>query len=252
MKKLITLLLGAFVAVTLAGPASAYAFPAHPPVWQAHLDSKSGTDQDAPGVITTGACPTPARDLVGRMYGEGFPAGGVNVIGNTSAGVSKMVPFVTGFQQSLRDTRVQQPRYEPYQGVYTIIVSCIVPAYPTRSFGDYVVRLRFTDPTDWVQMAPVTKNVGPIRLPNGTYVPINSKAAAAFRAKLQKDPKLAEQESLAIQNNGIVKPAPKRMQPVAAITHNSPSPWPGIALIVVGVVAAGGTLYFVRRKGREA
>lgn len=251
MKKLLVLLLGVFIAAALAGPASAFTFPAHPPVWQATLDAKSGTDQDAPGFITTGACPTPARDLVGRMYGEGFPANGTNVIANTSAGVSKMVPFTTGFQQSLRDTRIQQPQYHPYQGVYTIIVSCVIPAYPTKSFGNYVVKIRFTDPTNWVLMAPVTKNVGPIRLPNGTYVPINSAAASAFKKKLQKDPKLAQQESLAIQNNGVVKLKPK-VQPVAAAVHNSSSPWPGILLITGGVIAAGGTIYFVRRKARQA
>lgn len=252
MKKLLVLLLGAFIAAAIAGPASAFTFPAHPPVWQATLDAKTGTDQDAPGFITTGACPTPARDLVGRMYGEGFPASGTNVIANTAAGVSKMVPFATGFQQSLRDTRVQQAHYQPYQGVYTIVVSCVVPAYPTRSFGDYVVKIRFTDATNWVQMPPVTRNVGPIRLPNGTYVPINSAAAAAFKKKLQKDPKLAQQESLAIQNNGVVKPPAKKVQAVAAVVHTSSSPWPGILLIGGGVIAAGGTIYFVRRKGRQA
>lgn len=258
MKKLLSIVLSGLVIALIAGPAAVasaaqpgYDFPAHPPVWQASLDSKSGTDQDAPGFITTGACPTPARDIVGRIYGAGFPSSGVNVIANTPAGVSKMVPFTTGFQQSLRDTRVQQPQYTPYSGVYTIVVSCIVPAYTNKSFGNYVAKIRFTSPSHWVLMAPVTKAVGPIRLPNGTYVSINSRAAAQFKKQLRTDPKLAQRESLAVQSNGVVAPK-THVQTTPSAVHRSASTWPGIVLIVAGLLAAGGTLYFVRRKGQTA
>jgi hypothetical protein len=166
--------LGAF---TFLGSAPAVA-DNNPQVWKATVVPTSGSDSDAPALRTSGACPFPARSLIGRIYGAGFPVEGVNVIGNNSGSVSMATRFEMPLQESLRDTRVRQPRYTPYKGVYTIKLSCIIPAYVDRSYGDFVARIKFTSPTHWVAMRPVTQHVGVVLLPDGQYAPANEVPAS--------------------------------------------------------------------------
>lgn len=247
------LMLGAGLVVG-AGPAFAGPIPgappsapANPPTWQATVDA-AGTDQDAPNITTSGACPAPARNLVGRIFGAGFPSSGMNVIGNSSAGISMEGPFKAGLQQSLRDTRNELPTYTPYSGVYSIVLSCIVPAYPNVPYGNYTVKIDFADAQHWKALPPPSSAQGPIRLPNGQYVPADSQQAKDYAAG---SPVASPSAASAGQPSGSSQPKPgNTSNQVAAVRHHSGIPWGAIALMAGGLVVAVGTLVALRPKKR--
>lgn len=219
--------------------------PASPPTWTATVEP-SGTDQDAPTITTSGACPSPARDVIARIYGAGFPASGMNVIGNTSGGVSMESAFNAPLQQSLRDTRNQLPQYTPYSGTYTIVLSCIVPAYVNSPYGMYAVKIEFTDAQNWKALAPPSSAVGPIRLPNGQYVPGDSQQAKDYANGTGSfGPSASASASGAVGHPGN---ASGNTAATANPAHRSGTPWGALGLLSAGVLVAVITVIAFRPK----
>ncbi|MFL6173342.1 MAG: hypothetical protein ACJ716_10690 [Marmoricola sp.] len=159
--------LGGVLATAPAGRAEASPAPTTK-IWKATVSQKSGTDDQPFSILTSGACPSPSRNVIGRLFGAGFPKEGVNVVGNSSGGVSPDGPFEMPLQQTLRDTMVQQPQYTPFRGDYKVVIRCILPAYVDRSYGDYVAKIRFTDQHHWVALPPVSNVIGPHLNPDGS------------------------------------------------------------------------------------
>ncbi|MBZ5734728.1 hypothetical protein K8Z61_09490 [Nocardioides sp. TRM66260-LWL] len=149
--------LGAVGALGVAGPSQASSKPA--PQWQAFVKPSKGADDQPIEVRTSGGCPPPATNIIGRVYGAGFPKAGLNVIGNTDAGVSQKGAFTTALFKSMREFMFDQPNPVPLRGVYRIVVTCRLPDRD-RSYGDYVVAIRFTSPRAWVAARPVSTTPG--------------------------------------------------------------------------------------------
>lgn len=255
MKKLLVGALLLMVAVIGMGPAVADQMPTTPPnipanpqTWAATINPSSGSDTESPTITTSGACPWPARAIIARIYGAGFPAEGMNVIGNTEAGVSVKGPFQTGMGESLRDTRNRLPEYSPYKGVYSIVVSCIYPLFPNKTYGDYTVKLNFTAPNAWVALPPPSSAVGPVRLPDGSYVPGDSDAAKKAAAAIAAGDRTG--------GTGKYVPAPgeatiKALAPStqkASSTTNGDAIWIPITLIGIGLVIVAATLVALMRR----
>jgi hypothetical protein len=210
-----------------------------------------GADDEPFSIRTSGACPLPARNVIGRIYGAGFPADGVNVIGNSSGGVSPDGAFEMPLLQTLRDTMVQQKKYVPLHGVYKLVLRCIIPAYVDRSYGDYVAKIRFLDPQHWVAMKAVTNVVGPHSNPDGTMTGPSAPGRPGTVTTLPP-------KSAATPGSGQdgAPASPGRSAAGSATTTDdaatgSGSSWPAVVLIGGGVLIAGLTVLLLR-KGRAA
>jgi len=153
-------LVAALVVALLGVPATASAAPSAPPEWKASVYPTQGADDEPFEIHTSGGCPLPATNILGTVYGKGFPRTGAYVIGNTAAGVTTDAPFTAGLYTTLREFMFQQDDPVPFEGDYRLVVTCRTPEYET-SHGDYVAVIRFTDPHHWKLVAPVTTEVGP-------------------------------------------------------------------------------------------
>jgi hypothetical protein len=156
--------LGLAVAVALVALARpALAAPATGP-WAATLSPAKGADDTPIEVTTSGGCPRPATNVVARVFGAGFPAEGVNVVGNTSANVRADVPFRMPLVVTLRDVARDQPSVVTLRGTYRIDVVCRTARDP-KPLGVYSVALAFASPTSWVAAKPVSTARGPVESP---------------------------------------------------------------------------------------
>src|SRR5262245_27117943 len=76
--------------LAVAGPASPAAAAT---VGTLSVNPSTGTSSTPMDVTTSESCPVPATNVIARITGGGFGAGGRNIIGNTDAGVSNTNPF---------------------------------------------------------------------------------------------------------------------------------------------------------------
>lgn len=220
------------------------------PIWRASVTPKSGADDEPFSVRTSGACPAPARNIVGRVYGAGFPATGVNVIGNSSAGVSPDGGFEVPLFETLRDTMVRQKVYVPLHGIYRLVVRCIIPAYVDRSYGDYVAEINFVNPSHWIAMAPVTNVIGPHANPDGSMTGPSSPGHPG---------KVTPKKTGAGTGPSAGQPTASPSSPNAAGptsqtasgTSNSGSSWVPTAVFIGGGALIAGATVLMLRKGRN-
>ena len=101
-----------------------------------------GSDSTPLEVVTTGPCPRDAPNVVGVLFGSGFPAAGQVVIGNTDAGVSATGPFALVLGDTLRGFAALQPAPVSLVGEYRLVVTCREPLDPS-SRRDYVGSIVF-------------------------------------------------------------------------------------------------------------
>jgi len=154
-------LMGVLGAVVLGLPPSS-AQAAQGDQWQAMFKQKSGTSADALDFDTSGGCPLPATNVVGYVYGEGFPQAGAIAVSNTEAGVSSEFPFSIPVLDSMNNMMATQPEPKAFHGVYKFVLRCITPEWPDKSYGEYVAAIRFSDPYHWKVLPPLTRKLGPI------------------------------------------------------------------------------------------
>jgi hypothetical protein len=103
-----------------------------------------GADDTPMQVTTSGGCPSPATNVLARIYGPGFGRDGENVVGNTPLGGYDQ-PIVLPLSQTLRASAAAQTPPVTLHGVYTLVVSCRLPLKPA-SYTDYVSSIEFTTP----------------------------------------------------------------------------------------------------------
>ncbi|HVQ96331.1 MAG TPA: hypothetical protein VMU51_35260 [Mycobacteriales bacterium] len=137
------LLAGAVLGLGLLGVGLAGAAPAAADGSLAVSPAK-GADDTPMQVATSGGCPSPATNVLARIYGPGFGRDGENVVGNTPLGRYDQ-PIVLPLSQTLRASAAAQTPPVTLHGVYTLVVSCRLPLKPA-SYTDYVGSIEFTTP----------------------------------------------------------------------------------------------------------
>lgn len=171
-------------------------------VWQARVIPTRGTADDYVEIRTSGGCPRPATNIVGRIFGSGFPKEGANIIGNTDAGVSRTGPFIAASQASFKAVMFKQRVPRPFRGTYRLEVICRT-AKRERSYGTYVVAIRFKDDYNWVAAKPVTTAQGYNPMVKG-----GKDAPAGVDAQTQGQTPGAEPSTPASGREGSTTPAP--------------------------------------------
>ena len=155
----LALALPAFGAVVLT--TMPVAAEAKPPVWLATVDPATGDDESYFKIVTSGGCPAPATNVLGKVYGFGLPASGEVVVGNTSAGVSPYQPIVAPLGVTMREVVFEQKDLFRLAGSYRLVLSCRT-ASDVRSYGDYVAAITFSTPTQWRVDPPQSSVKGPV------------------------------------------------------------------------------------------
>lgn len=156
-------MLAALLAAVLLGllwsadPAAAADRPG--PQWRASTSVKQGTDDQPFAIRTSGGCPPKATNIVGKIYGRGFPKDGANIIGNSDAGVSHEGPFEAPLYAQLRQVMLDNGTALAYRGDYRLVVRCRTQKYE-KSYGDYVTLIRFTGPHTWKELPSPAKATG--------------------------------------------------------------------------------------------
>jgi len=178
--------------VSLVGPAAAAgsAAAAAPavaavaaPSGRLLIEPATGTDTTPMLVTTSGPCPRPATNILGRVYGPGFPLG-TNIIGNTATGVSNTGPFLQPLSATLGSIAADQSPPVELHGTYTFVVICRMPLFP-NSYADFRGSIAFVSPHRYVltaKQAPVPRLVsaGP-GVPTAPPPPTGASAAPSAR-----------------------------------------------------------------------
>lgn len=115
----------------------------------------SGADSTPLSVTTSAGCPSGGTNVVVRVLGSGFPAGGQVVVGNTDAGVSQSQPFSVALSDTLKAFAAQQSPPATLSGTYTLSLTC-QDVFGTTDFGDFTGQITFTSPTTYVSGAAPT------------------------------------------------------------------------------------------------
>lgn len=118
----------------------------------------TGTDNTPATVNTSAACPA-GNNIIGRIFGAGFPAAGQTVRNNSPIS-SYSVNAAGGLVVPLSDTfrafgNLQSPPVV-FAGKYDIVVSCIAPLAPGTSLGDFSGSIWFTSNTAYQSTDPTT------------------------------------------------------------------------------------------------
>ena len=134
-----------------------------PEVWKATVSPAEGIANSPLTIQTSGGCPPPATNVIGNIFGAGFPKEGGVAIGNTEAGVRGDGPFEEPIGEALISLLASQGQGGQLSGIYTLVLSCIEPGSPIdASFGDYVVKVKFDNPNHWRALPPVSREPGPV------------------------------------------------------------------------------------------
>jgi len=152
---------GLFVALGF-GAVAAPATADDPEVWKATVSPSEGIANSPLSIQTSGGCPPPATNVIGNVFGAGFPKEGGIAISNTEAGVRGDGPFEEPIGEALINLLASQGQGGRLSGVYTLVLSCIEAGSPIdASFGDYVVQVKFDVPDHWKALPPVSQAPGP-------------------------------------------------------------------------------------------
>lgn len=146
------------------------------------VDPPTGADDTPLDLLTSGGCPAPATNVVARVFGKGFPAGGQIVVGNTDAGVRRGSAFSVVPGDTLRAFAALQPTPAVLSGSYRVVVSC-QEALGSVSLGDYVGTLVFSSPRSYTARNPAVRPVpapaDAAPLPTGAPTPGTTGSSAA-------------------------------------------------------------------------
>jgi hypothetical protein len=194
------------------------------------VSPNAGTDITPIDVVTSGGCPLPATNTIARIYGQGFPPYGQNVVGNSSAGVSNSEPFDLPLVDTLRDFAGRQSTQVTFGGTYTLVVTC-QDRTGRQNYGQFMGALRFTSPQAWI--AGGTPTPPPLF---ASSTPQAALPAASFAAQSHA----AAATSAAVSSS---RPAPPAAARVSA-HHSSRTP----LFVTFAVVALTAACFFVGRR----
>jgi hypothetical protein len=125
----------------------------------AHADTQLGTmtatpatgaDNDAMSFTTSGGCTAGGTNLIMSVTGQGFPATGTQVVGNSAISVYQQTA-AGGYVVPLSNTMrffAQQAGITALSGEYDFTLTCR-NAFGATTFGSYVGKIWFTSPTSY-------------------------------------------------------------------------------------------------------
>ncbi|RJS46193.1 hypothetical protein [Nocardioides cavernaquae] len=128
--------------------------------WRATTSTPKGTADVPFEIKTSGGCPAPATNMIAWVTGKGLPKEGAIAISNTVAPAMDQ-PFVGYVIDSMSNLMASQGGSAQLDGTYTFRLQCITAEHYDHSYGDYVVKIAFSDPTHWRMLPPVTRKTGP-------------------------------------------------------------------------------------------
>ncbi|MFI5764227.1 Ig-like domain repeat protein [Streptomyces sp. NPDC051563] len=141
-------------AAGLAGAGAAYAAP----IGTLEINPATGADTSGIAFTTSAACPANATNVLVKVDGSGFPAEGLNVVGNspiatypTAANGGMVIPLTS----TMRDY-ASQAGFTTLQGKYEFTVICRT-AFNGTSLGDYTGAIWFTSNTTYQNTDPAVK-----------------------------------------------------------------------------------------------
>ncbi|WP_051943503.1 Ig-like domain-containing protein [Streptacidiphilus rugosus] len=114
----------------------------------------SGADTDGMSFTTDGACPG-GTNLLMSVTGQGFPATGTNVVGNSPLSIYQQTAS-GGYVVPLNNTMnffAKQAGITALSGEYDFTLSCR-NAFGATTFGSYVGKIWFTSPTTYTSTNP--------------------------------------------------------------------------------------------------
>ncbi|MFI5764226.1 WxL protein peptidoglycan domain-containing protein [Streptomyces sp. NPDC051563] len=158
----------ALVGLALTVPTAAHAAPAG----SAKINPATGTDGSSIDVTTSAACPEPSTNILVTVAGKGFPAEGLNVVGNSP--ISTYPPAASGgisvpLTMTMRDY-ASQAGFTTLEGRYDLTVVCR-KAFGTDTYGTFAASLWFTSTTEYRTTDPATGNPTPTPTPTPTPSP---------------------------------------------------------------------------------
>lgn len=159
----------ALVGLALTAPTTAQAAAAAGP---AKINPATGNDGSSVDVTTSAACPEPSTHILMKVAGKGFPAEGLNVVGNSP--ITTYPPAESGgisipLTMTMRDY-ASQAGFTTLEGRYDLTVVCR-KAFGTETYGEFAASLWFTSNTEYQTTDPGTGNPTPTPTPSPTPTP---------------------------------------------------------------------------------
>jgi hypothetical protein len=196
-----------------------------------------GEDISPMYVVTPAPCPAAATNIVGRVFGKGFPADGTIVLPNGDAGVRHDAAFGAPLQNTLQafaaDAKIK------LDGKYTIKVQC-VNDLATKVFAEFSGVLSFGDATHYTAPAP--------KVPPAEGVPVGF-LALVFPEFKQGSPPSAAAGQTPSGTSGSAAPAAAQSasqgKPASSAITSSLKPF---LIIILGAAVLGGVGFLGTRQ----
>ncbi|MFF3213487.1 WxL protein peptidoglycan domain-containing protein [Streptomyces sp. NPDC002886] len=166
----------ALVGLALTVPTTAHAAP----TGSATINPATGHDDSNVDVTTSAACPEPATYVLVKVVGKGFPAEGLNLVGN--APITTYPPTETGglripLTMTMKDY-AKQAGFATLEGRYDLTVVCRMPFGPDI-YGEFAGSMWFTSGTDYQTTDPGTGNPTPTPTPSPSPTPTSTPTPTA-------------------------------------------------------------------------
>lgn len=136
----------------LLNQGTAHAAATLPSLW---VTPTSGTDTTAVTVVTSGSC-TQGTNLIGRIFGPGFPAAGQIAVSNSPTSAYDRTQgggYVVPLTMTVRDLLSMQPRAAVARGEYRVVVACR-DAVRAREYATFTGALHFDASSRFAAPAP--------------------------------------------------------------------------------------------------
>ncbi|WP_327251543.1 WxL protein peptidoglycan domain-containing protein [Streptomyces sp. NBC_01244] len=158
----------ALVGLALTVPTAAHAAPAG----SAKINPATGNDGSSVDVTTSAACPEPSTHILMKVAGKGFPAEGLNVVGNspiTTYPAAESGGIGIPLTMTMRDY-ASQAGFTTLEGRYDLTVVCR-KAFGTETYGEFAASMWFTSNTEYQTTDPGTGNPTPTPTPTPSPTP---------------------------------------------------------------------------------
>ena len=258
----IAIILGVAVGVVVGGTAHATprtvlaAAPVSESVTRGSLTFIPGTGRDTTPMyaVTSGGCPQAATNVVGMLYGKGFPAQGVVVVSNNDTSTYHAGSFGVPPQDTLAAFAMQAGI--KLQGAYRLALKC-TDQFAMKTYAEFSGTITFSDHTHYT--APVPKTPPDQGVPVGYLAlvfPEYRKVVAAQATAGFQEAEAGRKEAAAAKKLGPSAAAAAPSQAAAPVTSASSFVQSAITpfLVILAVVAGLGVVGFAwtRRPVRTA
>lgn len=194
-----------------------------------------GMDVSPLYTVTSAPCPDQATNVIGRMYGKGFPKEGIVVIPNSDAPVSTEVAFGVPLQDTVAGFASEAG--VKLSGKYRVTVQC-VNELGTKVFSEFTGIMNFGDATHFT--APVPKTAPAEGVPIG------------FLAQVFPEFKQGPGPSVATEPGPAAQGAPAEGSPASRATPAEGTDLTPFLIISAAVLALGGVGFLATRRPKES